>query len=236
MKNKFFYDLHIHSCFSACASDDMTPANIAGFSRLEGLDWISVTDHNSADNLPAVAKACREYGVGFLPGIEVTSEEDIHLLCYFRELSAAIYMSECLHKALPAYPYDRSIFGNQLMMDEEDQVLAEGIRLFSAAVSMNIYEIKQLCESLGGLCVPAHVNRTANSLLSVMGTILEDFPCPAYEYSLLGQNFPAGKDTLFPCNSEVLYSSDAHTLTDIGACHAFLSEGSFFLAWMQGQC
>ncbi len=232
MNSKIFYDLHIHSCLSGCADDNMTPANIAGFARLEGVHLISVTDHNSAANLPAVQKACREYGVRFIPGIEVTSAEEIHLLCYFRELAAALAMDAVLQKALPAYPYNRDIFGNQLIVDEEDRVLAENIRPMSAAVSLNMYEVKRQTEVLGGLCVPAHINRQANSLLAVLGLVPSDFICPAYEWSRLGHAFPLSSNEILPKTSEILYSSDAHTLTDIGSCKSLLTENSIFSTWI----
>ena len=66
------YDLHLHTCLSPCADRDMTPANVAGLAKLAGAGLIAVTDHNSALNLPAAARACREYGLRLLPGLEVT--------------------------------------------------------------------------------------------------------------------------------------------------------------------
>ncbi len=231
--NQFRYDLHLHSCLSACAQDDMTPANIAGFARLEGLSIIAVTDHNSALNLPATARACKEYGVGFVPGIEVTSAEEIHLLCYFKQLHSALAMGEILQKNLPFYPYERNIFGNQLVVDEDDNVTAEAIRLLSSAVLLDMYEVKMHCEALGGLCVPAHINRSANSLLSVLGVVPEDFFCPVYEWSHFGRESSLSASAAVPPGSEILVSSDAHCLQDIGAFESVLTEDSFFWRWLQ---
>ena len=59
---KISYDLHLHSCLSPCADDDMTPYNIAGMAMLLGLQLLALTDHNSAKNCPAFFSACREYG------------------------------------------------------------------------------------------------------------------------------------------------------------------------------
>ncbi len=232
MKDNIIYDFHIHSCLSGCSNPDMTPANIAGFARLEGLDWIAVTDHNSAANLPAVQRACKEYRVGFLPGIEVTSAEEIHLLCYFKELDAALAMSNLLQENLPNYPYDPDIFGRQQVMDEHDFVRSEITQLLSAGVSLTLYEVKHHCETLGGICVPAHINRPANSLLAVMGVILDDFPCPAYEWSPVGATLFEPTHIEIPSGSELLYSSDAHCLTNIGLYHAVLKNTSPLFAWL----
>ena len=84
------YDLHIHSCLSPCGDDDMTPGNIVGMSAIKGLDVIAVTDHNSCRNCPAVLKLAEQYGVLAIPGMELTTAEEVHAVCLFSELSAAM--------------------------------------------------------------------------------------------------------------------------------------------------
>ena len=78
-----FADLHIHSCLSPCADDDMTPADAAGMARLAGADVAALTDHNSAANCPAFFAACEAYGVVPVGGMELTTAEEIHLVCLF---------------------------------------------------------------------------------------------------------------------------------------------------------
>ena len=85
-----YYDLHIHSCLSPCGSEDMTPYNIAAMAALKGLDVIAVTDHNSCKNCPAVLAAAKEYGVLALPGMELTTSEEVHAVCLFETLDAAM--------------------------------------------------------------------------------------------------------------------------------------------------
>ena len=87
-------DLHIHSCLSPCAEEDMTPANICGMAHIKGLDAIAVTDHNSARSLPYVKEAADYYGLILLPGIEVTTREEVHLLGYFPTVEAAVEAGE----------------------------------------------------------------------------------------------------------------------------------------------
>ena len=119
------YDLHMHSCLSPCAEDDMTPANIAGLAKLAGAELIAVTDHNAADNLPAVQCCCNADGLRLLPGVEVNTAEEIHVLCYFKTVDTALEFGRLLYAALPEFPYDPP-WGRQLVMDENDEVLRNG--------------------------------------------------------------------------------------------------------------
>lgn len=163
------YDLHMHSCLSPCAEDDMTPANIAGLAKLAGAELIAVTDHNAADNLPAVQCCCNAYGLRLLPGVEVNTAEEIHVLCYFKTVDTALEFGRLLYAALPEFPYDPAVWGRQLVMDENDEVLRTVDKLLTGAVSMDIYEVKAACEALGGVAVPAHVEKDSYALLSVLG-------------------------------------------------------------------
>ncbi len=207
------YDFHIHTCLSPCAADDMTPAAVAGFSKLNGVDAIAVADHNSALNLPAAQKACAAYGLRLLPGIETCTAEEVHLLCYFGSVDAALQMGEKIYESLPDVPYDRDIWGHQMVMDENDAVTGEVQKLLTAASAFDIYQMKTLCENLGGIAVPAHVDRDSYSLLSVLGFAPQDLPFEAYELArpehtleklVAGGRLPAGR--------QIITGSDAHSL------------------------
>lgn len=224
---KMTYDLHIHSCLSPCADDDMTPANIAGFAKLNGIDLIAVADHNAARNLPAVQRACDAYGLRLLPAIEANTAEEIHVLLYFATVEAALEMGRQIYDTLPDFAYDRNIWGAQLVMDENDQILEELPKLLSSASDMDIYEMKRRCEALGGIAVPAHVDKDSTSLLSVLGFAPEDLPFEAYEvrrpeHSL--QKLLA--DGRLPADGQWLTSSDAHNLQDISEHPRQLAEDS----------
>lgn len=220
------YDLHLHSCLSPCADDDMTPANIAGWAKLAGAELIAVTDHNAACNLPAVERACREYGLCLLPGIEVNTAEELHLLCYFKTVAAALEFGEMLYAALPAFPYDPAIWGRQLVMDEEDRVLRQVEKLLVGAVNLDVYAVKKACEALGGVAVPAHVDKESYSLLSVLGMLPPDLDFAAVELrdpAKLENFVTTGR---LPSGLEVLTSSDAHCLQNIAAHPASLAPDS----------
>ena len=117
-------DLHIHSCLSPCADDDMTPANICGMAHIKGLDAIAVTDHNTARNLPYVKEAADYYGLILLPGMEITTKEEVHLLGYFRNVDTAVEVGEIFSEHLPKMKNRPDFFGNQLVMNTDDETVA----------------------------------------------------------------------------------------------------------------
>lgn len=208
---KLAADLHIHSCLSPCADMLMTPNNIVGMARLKELDVIAVTDHNSAKNLPAVQAVAQAAGVLLLPGIEAESREEVHVLCYLPSVEAALALGEQLYEHLPDHPNMPSFFGEQTVMDGEDAVIAAEPRLLVQATDLSIEELAALCRSLGGVPVPAHINRTSNSVLNNLGFIPPGIGFTSVEvYRALPVPEHAGTE-----RCHILYSSDAHRLGDI---------------------
>lgn len=223
------YDLHIHSCLSPCADDDMTPAAAVGMARLAGAELVAVTDHNSALNLPAAERAAEAYGVRLLPGLEMTTEEELHLLCYFPSVEAALEMGRRIYEALPELPYDPEIWGRQIVMDHGDRELYTVEKLLTAAAGINIYEAKALCERLGGIAVPAHADKDSFSLLSVLGFCPEDLDFKLCEL-VRPEGYQALADKGFlPAGMEILRSSDAHSLPVVGECLGRLRGDSLLL-------
>ncbi len=230
------YDLHIHSCLSPCADDDMTPASIAGFAKLAGIDLIAVTDHNSAQNLPAAQAACAAYGVRLLPGLELNTAEEVHLLCYFARLQDALEMGRQVYEALPDIPCDPAIWGAQLVVDEDDRVRAQPPKLLTAACALSLAEAKALCESLGGLAVPAHVDRDSFSILSQLGFVPGELAFEAFELRRPEHTLaPLLESGRLPAGAEILTSSDAHTLADIPDHPRLLREDSVIRRLLRGQ-
>ena len=207
---RLFSDLHIHSCLSPCGDDDNTPANICGMAALKGLQMIAVTDHNTARNLPTVQKCCDAYGLMLIPGIEITTREEVHVLGYFPTVEVAVDFGEMLKGRLPKKKNRPSFFGNQFVMDEDDQVIAEEDALLMGATDLPIGEVARLVRQAGGVPVPAHINRGANGILVNLGFIPDELAFTAVE---------VWRD--LPCPLEpqegrtVLHSSDAHYLGDI---------------------
>ena len=207
---ELFSDLHIHSCLSPCGSDDMTPANICGMAAVKGLQMIAVTDHNTARNLPAVKACCDAYGLLHIPGMEITTKEEVHLLGYFETVDQALDFSEFLRQHMPKQKNRPQFFGNQLVMDEDDNVIAEEDELLIGASDLRLAELVKIIRERGGVPVPAHINRGSNGLLVNLGFMPEDLSFTAVE---VWRGLPCPHTP--QAGKVVLHSSDAHQLGDI---------------------
>lgn len=212
---KYYADLHIHSALSACAENDMTPNNIVNMSLLKGLQIISVTDHNSAANLPAVESVCRRAGLILIPGIELTTSEEVHLLCYFRKLEHALDFSLYIYSNMPSYSNRKDIFGDQLVMDDNDEIVHEESLLLSTASFIDFDGAVKKVKDMGGCAVPAHVDRSSYSVLTNLGDIPDYLNIKMVEISrncyiedFIKTRKNMGKYSYF-------ISSDAHRLGDI---------------------
>lgn len=202
-----FADLHIHSCLSPCADNEMTPHNIMGMASIKGLDIIAITDHNTTKNLSSFLALEEEYGVQVVPGIEVTSKEEVHILGYFYSLEDAISAGEKFLQSLPDKKNLPEIFGNQYLVDSEDSVIGELDALLIGNTSNTLEETINIIRSYNGVAVPAHINRGNNGLLINQGFIPDNLYFSAIEYA---RHLPIDFSILK--NKHLLISSDAHQL------------------------
>jgi predicted metal-dependent phosphoesterase TrpH len=108
---KLSYDLHLHSCLSPCAAPDMTPANLAAMCALAGIRVAALTDHNTTGNCAAFCRAAGRRGIVALPGMELTTAEEIHVICLLPDLGAAEDFGKRIYSLLPDIPNDKRIFG-----------------------------------------------------------------------------------------------------------------------------
>jgi PHP family Zn ribbon phosphoesterase len=200
-------DLHIHSCLSPCGDWEMSPRNIVRRSREAGLDLIAVSDHNSCENAAAVMAAGRRQGLAVLPGMEICSREEVHLLAVFESLPAARAMQQVVYESL-AGENRPEIFGFQIVANEKDEVLGQCPRLLIGATSLTIDDVVALTHRMDGLSIAAHVDRPAFGLIGQLGFIPPRLGLDGLE--LAGEE-PAETGRL-PC----LSFSDAHRLADIG--------------------
>ena len=120
---KLFCDLHIHSCLSPCGDALMTPNNIVGMAFIKQLDAIAVCDHNTARNLPAIKEVADMMNVVLLPGLELTTREEAHMLAYFESVDAALAFSDVIYAHLPPIPNNAKFFGEQQRMNAQDEVI-----------------------------------------------------------------------------------------------------------------
>ena len=217
---KLSFDLHLHSCLSPCGDKDMTPANIAAMCSLAGLDVVALTDHNSARNCAAFEQAAHRHGLLAVPGMELCTREEVHVVCLFPTVERAMAFSDYVGSKLPAVPNRPEIFGQQILMDSGDAVLGEESLLLVGAADIGLYELPDLMEEYGGLAFPAHIDRPSNSLLSQLGLWTPDLDFPLAEVS------PYCPENLFERNDlrnlRHISACDAHDLTQIPDAHQYM--------------
>ena len=213
--NRYYYDFHIHSCLSPCADNDMTPNNIAGMATLAGLNIVALTDHNTTKNCPAFFEAAKANGIIPVAGMELTTCEDIHVVCLFEHLSDAMAFDQKVNEQRILIENRTDIFGDQLLVDGDDNVIGTEKYLLSNATMLSIEDAFALTESCGGICYPAHIDREANGIVTTLGVFPDS---PSYRQAEL-HDFSKKEDYVnrFPLlkNCVMLSGSDAHYLWDI---------------------
>ena len=213
--NRYYYDLHIHSCLSPCGDDDMTPNNIAGMASLNGLNIVALTDHNSTKNCPAFFEAAKRNGIIPVAGMELTTSEDIHVVCLFERLEAALEFDGFLQGRRILIPNRVDIFGEQMIMNSQDEVIATEPYLLSNATDISVDDVGKIISSYDGICYPAHVDREANGIISTLGIFPDDesFLCAGFHN---GENIETYNEKYPELRKRrPLVSSDAHYLWDM---------------------
>lgn len=210
-----FYDLHIHSCLSPCGDDDMTPANLTGMAAVKGLDVIALTDHNSCANCPAAIYHGKNYGVTVIPGMELTTAEEVHVICLFPTLDAAMEFDRIVYGCLLPVPNQEGIFGKQQIMNEQDEVVGIKEHLLINATTISFDEAFSLTESFNGIAYPAHVDKSSNSVISNLGFVPPESTFTCAEFHDFGNLHRLRREHSYFEKCNVICCSDAHYLVDI---------------------
>lgn len=210
-----YYDFHIHSCLSPCGDDDMTPGNITGMALIKGLQAIALTDHNTARNCPAASKHAKEYGITFIPGMELTTQEEFHVVCLFPEIDAALDFDRYVYGRLLQINNKPEIFGEQYIMDENDEVAGVEKTLLISATDIGFDEVQPLVEARGGIIIPAHVDKSSTSIISNLGFIPEsaEFTCAEFKNIERISEYEEKYPYFRKCRK--ITNSDAHYLENI---------------------
>ena len=211
---KYYYDLHLHSCLSPCGDMDMTPNNIVNMAKLLGLDVIALTDHNTSLNCESAIKVGEEVGVLVIPGMELTTSEDIHAVCLFPTLEQALGFSEYVDAHRIKVKNKAEIYGRQVIMNEDDEEIGEIEHLLLPASFITITEAYQKAKEFGGICYPAHIDRPANGAIEILGAF------PHYAgFRLAELNDRSNRDAYVSAygleDIRFLVGSDAHYLNQL---------------------
>lgn len=216
---KAYYDLHIHSALSPCADDDMLPCDIVNMALMNGLQVIALTDHNSVRNARAAVAYGRERGLLVLPGMELETSEEVHVVCLFEDIGEAENFGNEVEKRRVPIVNRVEIFGNQLIADKYGNITGEEKHLLSAATRIGVYETPGLAARYGGAVFFAHADRESHGAVSILGGIEKDMGVMSAELSAA-----AGESAWrarYPW-LRILHSSDAHSLWRIAEREHFL--------------
>ncbi len=215
MLTTFRADLHLHTCLSPCADEKMTPLAIVSEAKKKGLDVIGICDHNSTKNVGAVRQAGRRKGLAVIGGIEVCSQEEVHILGLFDEEKSLRDMQKLIDQNLHG-ENNPDIFGQQYLCDEHDVIVGREAKLLIGATGLSVEEVVESIHRLGGLAIASHVDRGSFSLFSQLGFVPEGLQIDALEVSPrhsveeARDCFPQTRD--YP----LVRFADAHQLEEIG--------------------
>ncbi|MDI6803889.1 MAG: PHP domain-containing protein [Bacteroidota bacterium] len=217
MLKTFKADLHIHTCLSPCGDLKMTPQKIINQVLTNNIDIIAICDHNSAENVPALVKAAKGKEVVVLPGMEICSREEIHILALFENLETVFEMQAKVYEKLHG-KNNPDVFGLQVVGNEFDEVLGFNDKLLIGAVDLAIEEIVNRVHKLGGLAIASHIDRESYSVIGQLGFIPISLEFDALEISTRLSYAEARKKFPEYQNYTFIQNSDAHMLDDIGKC------------------
>jgi len=211
---KIYYDFHIHSCLSPCGDNDMTPNNIVNMAALKGLDAIAITDHNCGENVQAAIEAAKELPLMVIPGMEIETSEEIHMVALFKDVKSLYKMQEIVEKDLPPIKNKPAIFGEQIIMDKNDKIIDFKEQFLITACGLDIFEVTKKVREIGGVIFPAHIDKSSYSVLSNLGLIPEELSFPTVE--IKKKPIPQNLIDMGICDKyNTLCNSDAHYLWDI---------------------
>lgn len=216
-------ELHIHTVLSPCAGIEMIPPLIVQQAIESGLNLIAITDHNASENVSAVIAAAQGEDLTVLPGMELQTEEEIHSLCLFDTIEQLQAFQTVVDKALPQVPNNVEFFGEQFIVDETGDFIRRKEALLINSTHLSLEEAFQTVTDLGGLFIPAHVNREAFGLFYHLGFIPTDLDLQAVEISR--HITPEKALETYPqlINYPLIQSGDVHFLSD------FLGNNQFFI-------
>lgn len=191
---------------------DMTPGNIVGMAVVKQLDVIALTDHNSCKNCPAFLKIASDFGITAIPGMELCTSEEVHVVCLFPDLNEAMAFDRYVYNHLPPFPNEERIFGSQDICNEKDEIIGKETKLLINATDISFDQVYNLVSAYHGIMIPAHMDKSSNSLISNLGFIPPDSEFTCAELKDISKLADLGKTNPYLNKCRVITSSDAHYL------------------------
>ena len=212
----FVADLHIHSVLSPCGDYEMAPGAVLDEAKKKHLDLIAITDHNSSENVAAFVEAFQRSGSVVFGGREVTTADEAHVLALFDNFDAMNIWQNIVYDALPEVKNDEDAFGVQIQVSAKNEVVKIHDRFYAGTTSLSIDAVVSCVNRLGGLCIPAHVDKPVFSVISQLGMIPPDLDVVAVEVYRKRRIADAREQFPELRQYSLVRGSDAHYLKDVG--------------------
>lgn len=216
---KVYYDLHIHTAASPCGDELMSPHNIVNMARLQGLDVIAITDHQTSCNVQAVKEVGEQNGLLVIPGLEIECAEEFHLIALLPTCKAAKTIEEVIQKGMLKIKNKPKVFGQQMHFNAQSEVIDEIEDFLLVATCMTAHEIAEKVRALNGIIYPAHIDRNSYSIISQLGVLPEKPSFTALEISKEAHLEVYMKKYK---GYHIIQSSDAHYLQNISERQQFI--------------
>jgi 3',5'-nucleoside bisphosphate phosphatase len=215
MLKVFNCDLHMHTCLSPCAELDMHPRALVDKAIESGLDMVAICDHNASENVPYVIEASQGEKIKIIPGMEITTSEEVHFVALFDSLSDLARLQELIYLHLPG-TNDEDRFGVQAIVNECGEVEGLSDKLLIGATDIPLNDLLDYVHQQNGLAIASHIDRESFSVLSQLGFIDESIHFDALEITPL-TGFQKARALYQDLNHYAfIMSSDAHFIKDIG--------------------
>lgn len=214
MVKKYNLDLHIHTALSPCADILMTPGNIIKKAQEKNIDIIAITDHNSAANVEVTMKLAENTSIHIIPGMEVETSEEVHLLCLFDSLEQVLEWQDIVYHSLPDLKNNEEYFGYQLLTDINDEFIGRVDNLLATATSLTVTQVVEKVKKLGGITIPSHIDRSYG-IITNLGLLPPKINLSVLEIFNKSTRKQIIKDFPFLQNFSLIKNSDAHYLNEL---------------------
>lgn len=212
---EYYYDFHLHSCLSPCGDNDMTPYNLVNMAKILGLDIIALTDHNTCQNCKSAIEVGESIGLTVVPGMELCTVEEAHVVCLFPDVDSAMEFSDLIIAGMPDVKNRPSIFGDQFIMDSADGIVGTQDKLLTLASNISISYVQDTVSQYSGICYPAHIDRSSFSVISNLGMITPDMKFSAVEMTDDADREKLKAEHPILNSAKIMSGSDAHYLENM---------------------
>lgn len=216
---RFKAELHTHSVLSGCADKDNSVPNLLNMAKILEIDIFALSDHNAVENVTAAIEMGQENDILIIPAMEVTTSEDAHILCLFKDYASAKAVCDDIRDSMPKYALNTAFYNEQRITDKNDETISKVDYLLSVACGFDVYELFEKVKNSGGVAIPAHVDKESNGLLAILGDIPDDLGVTTVEVS---PTCPEELLSDLKKKFRIIKSSDAHNLES-------LCENDFFI-------